>query len=256
MNNTNSMPGDVKINQLLSELPKGAVVLSSWLSSRGYSYELQQRYRKSGWFTSIGRGAMIRTGDRLQLTAAVAALQQSGVSVYISGRSALGLLGYAHYLEVNVEKITLFVAAGVKFPDWFKNNQWDSEPDVYHSSLFNTDVGLVDYSEGEIKVKISGAARAIMECLSLCPDRFSLSEAYELMEGLNGLRPLQVQELLQLCNSIKTKRLFLHFAEKLNHAWLKYVDTKSIDLGSGKRSLVKNGALTAKYNLVLPRELI
>jgi len=250
------MPEGSKINYLLSELPKGAVVLSSWLSSRGYSHELLQRYRNSGWFTSIGRGAMVRTGDHLQLIAAVAALQQSGVSVHIGGRSALGLQGYAHYIEVNVVKTTLFVRGGVKLPEWLKNNRWDTEPDVYHSTLFKADVGMVDYTEGEIKLKISGAARAIMECLSLCPARFSLPEAYELMEGLNRFRPPQVQELLEQCSSIKTKRLFLHFAEKLNHAWLKYVDTKSVDLGSGKRSLVKNGALTAKYDLVLPKELI
>ena len=47
----------------------------------------------------------------------------------------------------------------------------------------------------------------------------------------------------------------LFFADKLNHTWLKYVDMKLVNLGSGKRSLVKNGTLTAKYDLVLPREL-
>lgn len=250
------MPGDTKINQLLSELPKGAIVLSSWLSSRGYSHELQTRYRKSGWFRSIGRGAMVRTGDSLKLTAAVAALQHSDVSIHIGGRSALGLLGYAHYIEVNIQKTTLFAYRGTTIPLWLKNNRWDTIPEVVYSTLFKNDAGLVNHSEGEISLKISGAARAIMECLSLCPDRFSLSEAYEIMEGLNALRPAQVQELLVQCSSIKTKRLFLHFADRLNHPWLKFVDIKSVNLGSGKRSLVKNGTLTAKYDLVLPEEFI
>lgn len=250
------MPVDTKINQLLSELPKGAIVLSSWLSSRGYSHELQQRYRKSGWFKSIGRGAMVRTGDSLKLTAAVAALQHLDVPIHIGGRSALGLQGYAHYIEVNIQKTTLFAYRGTTIPHWLKNNKWDTIPEVVYSTLFNNDAGLVNHSEGEISLKISGAARAIMECLSLCPDRFSLSEAYEIMEGLNALRPAQVQELLVQCSSIKTKRLFLHFADRLNHPWLKFVDIKSVNLGSGKRSLVKNGTLTAKYDLVLPEEFI
>jgi hypothetical protein len=34
-----------KINKLMQEVPKGLVLLSTWLRSEGYSYELQQRYR-------------------------------------------------------------------------------------------------------------------------------------------------------------------------------------------------------------------
>lgn len=254
-NHTNSMPEKAKINQLLTILPKGAVILSSWLTSNGYSHELQQRYRKSGWLSSIGKGAMVRTGDSLRLTAAVAALQQSGVPVHIGGRSALSLLGFAQYVELAAQQTTLFAGRAVKLPEWLKKNHWDAEPSMYHMSLFDTGTGLVDYRDGEIMLKISGAARAMMECIALCPERFLLSEAYELMEGLNALRPMQVQELLEQCKSIKTKRLFLYFAEKANHAWLKYVDTGSVDLGSGKRSIVPNGVLTSKYELIITREL-
>ncbi|NEW84015.1 MAG: hypothetical protein GZ094_16835 [Mariniphaga sp.] len=147
----------------------------------------------------------------------------------------------------NIEKSIL----SVKLPEWLKMNHWDAEPVLYHTSLFDTCAGLVDYRDREITLKISGTARAMMECLALSPERFALSEAYELMEGLNALRPMQVQELLEQCKSIKTKRLFLYFAEKANHAWLKYVDTTSVDLGSGKRIIVTNGALTSKYELLL-----
>ncbi|MPM49000.1 hypothetical protein SDC9_95727 [bioreactor metagenome] len=93
------------------------------------------------------------------------------------------------------------------------------------------------------------------ECLSLCPDDFPLSEAFELMEGLSSLRPKQVQELLEECKSIKVKRLFLYFAERAGHSWFKYIDQSKINLGSGNRSLVANGVLTPKYGLVLPNEL-
>lgn len=44
-------------------------------------------------------------------------------------------------------------------------------------------------------------------------------------------------------------------AEKANHAWLKYIDTKNIDLGSGKRSIVVNGFYDKKYKITLPQEL-
>lgn len=84
------MTGELKINQLLQKLPKNIVMLSGWLVDKGYSYELQQRYRKSGWLKSIGKGAMIRSGDELLLSGAITALQnQAGANIYIGGRSAL-----------------------------------------------------------------------------------------------------------------------------------------------------------------------
>jgi hypothetical protein len=247
-----------KINLLVQKLPKGLVLLSPWLVAEGYPYELQQRYRKSGWLKSIGKGAMIRSGDELNLSAAITALQtQANASVHVGGRSALEQLGLAHYLQVNSRELTLFAEGRFSWPLWFKNNKWDLDARLYCTSLFkNKKIGLVDYMDGELKMKISGAARAIMECLSLTPNQFPLNEAYEIMAGLTTLRPLQTQELLENCKSIKVKRLFLFFAERAGHSWFKYIDIKKIDLGSGNRSLVEDGVLVSKYQLVVPKELI
>jgi len=95
----------------------------------------------------------------------------------------------------------------------------------------------------------------MMECLMLCPHRFSLTEASELMEGLAALRPAQVQTLLEQCKSVKVKRLFVYFAEKAAHSWFKYLNVEKINLGSGVRSLVHEGVFVSKYQLVLPKEL-
>jgi hypothetical protein len=158
---------------------------------------------------------------------------------------------------MGTEETTLFTANKSSIPLWFTNNRWDRTPKIFSSSLFGDDeVGLTEYQEGELAMSISGAARAAMECLSLCPNQFSLTEAYELMEGLTSLRPAQVQTLLAECKSVKVKRLFLYFAERAGHSWFKYIDTKSIDLGSGVRSFVNDGAFVSKYQIVLPRELV
>ncbi|MDR0969832.1 MAG: type IV toxin-antitoxin system AbiEi family antitoxin domain-containing protein, partial [Lentimicrobiaceae bacterium] len=123
--------------------------------------------------------------------------------------------------------------------------------------LYNKDeVGMTDYQEGELTMKISSPARAMMECLYLCPNQFPLQEAYELMEGLPTLRPVQIQSLLEDCKSVKVKRLFLYFAERANHAWLKHIDVSRIDLGKGDRSLATDGTYISKYHLVLPKELV
>ena len=92
-------------------------------------------------------------------------------------------------------------------------------------------------------------------CLYLTPKKQELVECYEIMEGLNNLRPKQVQELLEACTSIKVKRLFLYMAEKARHDWFKYIDLEGIDLGNGKRSLVKEGVYISKYQITVPKAL-
>lgn len=257
------MPNDTKTNyskigKIMKEFPPGLVLLSSWLVSEGYSYELQQQYRKSGWLQSIGKGAMIKTGDPLLLSGALSALQfQANFPIHLGGRSALEFHGRTHYLRLASDLATLFVPGQAKLPSWFLNNSWETNYKIFKTTLFKDEsVGLTEHHEMMIKSKISTPARAIMECISLCPNNFSLHEAYELMEGLPTLRPKQVQLLLEECKSIKVKRLFLYFAERANHGWFKHVNQNNIDLGSGNRSITSSGVLVPKYSIVLPKDLV
>ncbi len=73
------------------------------------------------------------------------------------------------------------------------------------------------------------------------------------MEGLKTLRPAVVQELLEKTASIKVKRLFMHFAEKFNHPWLKHLDLEQVDFGKGKRVIAKGGQFDSKYNISVPK---
>jgi len=75
------------------------------------------------------------------------------------------------------------------------------------------------------------------------------------MEGLNNLRPDQVQTLLETCTSVKVKRLFMVLAEKAGHSWVSYLDLGKVDFGSGKRSVVNGGAYVEKYQITVPKEL-
>ena len=80
-------------------------------------------------------------------------------------------------------------------------------------------------------------------------------EVFELMEGLNNLRPATVQKLLEGCTSMKVKRLFLYLADKAGHEWLSYIDLDKVDLGSGKRAIVSDGVYVAKYQITVPKAL-
>jgi len=246
---------ETKINRLLNSQPQGVVLLSSWLDKQGYSLDLQKRYRKSRWLESIGTGAMIRSGDLVGYEGAIYALQQQlGSTIHPGGRTALSLLGKAHYLEMSQTKVVLFGGVGEKLPTWFKNHDWGMRIDYHPSSFLSPDLGLTDLELKTFSIKVSGAARALMECLYLAPEKQELVECYELMEGLNNLRPDYVQSLLEACNSVKVKRLFLYMAEKAGHDWIHYLDLKKVDLGKGKRSVVRNGFYDSKYQITVPKE--
>jgi len=245
-----------KINQLLNLQPYGVVLLSAWLSKRGYNLDLLKEYKKSKWLESIGTGAMIRSGDKVDYEGAIYAFQkQSALSIHPGGRTALSMLGKAHYLELAATKAILFGDKGEKLPPWFKKYDWGVNVDYYQSSFLPIDMGFTDFEHKSFTLKVSGAARAIMECLYLAPRKQDLLECYELMEGLNNLKPDLVQNLLEQCKSVKVKRLFMYMSEKAGHGWAEYLALENIDLGRGKRSVVNNGVYVSKYKITVPKEL-
>lgn len=252
-----STNSETKINQLLQHLPPGTVLLAAWLTKNGYSRELQHRYLKSGWLTSIGHGAMQRTGDTIELTGALYSIQvQTGKSVHIGGRTALSMQGLSHYLELYQKETLLFAPGGVVLPAWFTKNKWDTKPVLIHSSMLPPDIGLIDFDLKTYSVKISEPARAFMECLELAPGKFDLQEAWHIMEGLSSLLPENVLELLVQCKSVKVVRLFLFLAEKAGHSWYKYINTDSINYGKGKRSISPGGVYIPKYQITVPANIL
>jgi len=253
---TMSNENGTKINQLLNSHPKGTVMLTKWLVEQGYSSDLLQRYKKGKWLESIGRGAMIRFGDNITYEGAVYSLQdQAGSSIHPGGRTALTLLGNAQYLNLSEAQIWLFGGKKEVLPSWFKDHDRFAKMNFRRSSFLPNHLGMTDIDLGTFSLRISGSARAMMECLYLVPKEQEMVECYELMEGLNNLRPDLVQELLGKCRSIKVKRLFLYLAEKAGHRWLEHIDMKKIDLGKGKRSLAQSGIYVPKYRITVPKEL-
>ncbi|MBA0038336.1 type IV toxin-antitoxin system AbiEi family antitoxin [Pantoea sp. BIGb0393] len=245
-----------KLNHLLSTIPAGVVLTSAWLIEQGYSLELQKQYRKSQWFQSIGTGAVIRKGDRVDYLGGLYALQsQLGMAIHPAAKTALALQGKSHYLGLNENRVMLFGPPGEKLPKWYESYDWSMQIDCKSSGFLPPNLGLIEMEHKSFKVRVSSPARAIMECLYLAPDHQPLMEVFELMEGLNNLRPLTVQKLLESCTSIKVKRLFLYMAEKAGHDWFSFLKTENINLGSGKRVIVPGGSLSNKYQITIPKEL-
>ena len=238
--------------------PKATIATYDWLEGQGVYRQLADTYVNSGWLERVGRGAFKRSGEEVDWTGALYAIQtQLKLSVHAASKTALQTQGYAHYLALGSETAAvLFGNPGEKLPAWFEQYQWKAKVRFTATNLFNNKKasGLTDFNAGDFSIKISSPERAMFEVCYDVPDKESFEEAGHLMEGLTTLRPNLVQELLGKCNSVKAKRLFMYFAEEYNHAWLKKLNFSRVDFGKGNRSLCADGQYNKKYQLVVPKK--
>lgn len=171
------------------------------------------------------------------------------------GRAALSLLKLSHYVVVDAHQIDLFGDLSERLPSWFSQHDWGVDVRYHASHFLPPELGLEELKHKLFTIKISSPLRAVLEMLYLAKSDEALIECYENIESLVSLHPKRVESLLSQCNSVKVKRLFLYMAEKAGHDWLSFVDRVKIDLGSGKRSLAKNGVYIAKYQITIPHQL-
>jgi len=247
-----------KLNRLISEWPRGTVAVSSYLNDQGFSHELIRAYRNSSWIEPVGRGAFILRGDKVDWSGALYALQtQLNLNVHAGGKTALEMQGLAHYISPQRHRIFLYGKNFQKLPAWFKKYSWNGQQIIYSATkLFpdRFDTGLTQFDYSEFFIRISAPERAAMEMLYFVPDRVTFEEAVLIMENLVTLRPQLVQSLLENCNFIKVKRIFMYMAELHKHPWAFQIDTSEVDFGKGKRLIVKTGMLDKKHMITVPRK--
>ena len=272
-----------KLNQLDQALPEGLLVDAAWMSRHGYSRSLRNQYVHSGWLEQPARSVYRRPRGTLSWQQAVISLQTilDTTPLVVGGRTALELQGYAHYLGQGLKEIHLY---GPKPPPaWlFKlpleetfvahNSRalfqaaalsestgplpWNfAKGETVHSPNGNDSVTVQPWGQWNWPLTLSSAERAILELLNELPTRESFHQVDKLFEGLANLSPRRLSALLANCRSVKVKRLFFFFAARHPHAWLKRVDRSKIDLGSGKRTLVKGGRLDLEMQITVPEDL-
>jgi hypothetical protein len=244
-----------KINRLINQWTAGTSGTTSYLVDSGFSRDLLVKYKNSGWLEPFGRGAYIRSGDKVDWPGALYTLQnQLSLPVHVGGKTALQLKGYAHYLPAKQNKVFLYGPRGLILPAWFKEDRFGVQFVVTRTNLFPADCreGFTDFRERDFSVRMAAPERAAMEMLHLVPKEIGFDEAQLIMENLVALRTDVVQWLLDVCRSIKVKRLFLYMAEKNEHLWLSKLDLSKVDLGKGKRMIVRQGRFDAKYRITVP----
>lgn len=252
-----------KLNQLQQALPEGLLADAGWLESKGYSSALRSHYVSAGWLDSPARRVYRRSRSPLTWQQVVISLQTVlDLPLTVGGRTALEQLGYAHYLPAEMQEVHLYGPKRV--PTWLGDLPLDVKFQWHNGlRLFPGDANAppepnpVMYSaEGmHLPIRYSSKERAVLEMLDELPERESFHQVDALMEGLSDLSPRRLQTLLEACVNVKVKRLFLFFADRHQHAWRSRLDVCRIDLGSGKRVLVKGGRLDPTYHITVPSDL-
>jgi len=266
-----------RLNRLLMSLPVGFLADSAWLKAQGLSRSSIRDYVDRGWLERIAPRVYRRPSQTakasLRWDVVVLSLQKiMHKPLHVGARTAVELAGYAHYLEAGETSQVYLYGAGL--PSWLAKLPVSAHFETRSSGLFATsDTGVEakrydlrfrepfgspkdseSMSPWEWSLTMSAPERAILEMMDELPHHESFHQVDVVMEGLANLRPQLLEKLLRECRSVKVKRLFLWYADRHGHAWLKHLDQSSIDLGKGKRQLVPQGHFDARYQITLPRE--
>lgn len=252
-----SLSRSEKLRSMLDAWEPGSVATSAYLKTLGITSQDLQNYTSSRWLTSLGRGAFKRPMETVTWQGALHSLQtQLKMPIHVGALTALEMSGNSHYVRFANTKAYLFSPLNVTLPLWFRTH-WGDDVRHVQTKLLPSDLGLTELQTPEgFALKTSSVERAALELLHLAPKEFDLVEARMIIESMTSIRPKLMQSLLEHCASIKVRRLFLYLAERANLPVMRHLDLDGIDLGTGDRSLVPNGRYVAKYQLLLPRELV
>lgn len=245
-----------KLKNLMAASSSGGIMTSAKTSELGITPSDIQKYKKSGWVESVGRGAIIRTGEKKTWQNAVSVLKdQEKIPVHIGGKTALEMQGLAHYIKMRQADVFIYSPQYTRLPSWFTNYRWDVKFKHIRTNFLpiTTEIALKEIDN--FNLSLSSPERAILEVIYLLNKHHSFEECNTLMEGLTYLRPQVIQQLLEACQSIIVKRVFLFLADHNQHKWIKKIDLSKIDLGHGDRSVVKQGAYDPTFKITYPKSL-
>ena len=245
-----------KKDQLFLDWKDNEVHTPVWFRAHKISNQLLQKYFKNRLVKRLGGGGHIKFKDKLDWKNAIFTLQQElKLPVHIGGRSALDLHGVRQYLNLGkTPAVFVIVREKIRIPIWVKANDWGVQFRLKTSRLFGDNTAGIEILETQgIKLFVSSRERSVMEMI----DNLDLNDSFDLLEeyfeGLVNMRPKLLQKLLESCNSVKVKRVFLYMLNYLGLPVSKKIEMKKIKLGSGRRVIVKNGKFDKTFNITIPR---
>jgi hypothetical protein len=280
---------------VLGRLPPGFLVDTDWLQAQGLTRSRIHHYVRRGWLEHLVPRVYRRpslpptddhsvplaraSGSSIQVrwdVAVVSAQRLVDHPFHVGGTTALDLLGLSHFLDLGRKTRVFLYDPARTAPTWLTKLPLDAELDLKCRKLFLDDeLGVewrrLDLGTGRVGgttdapetveswdhfLRIASAERATIEMMDEVGTKVGFHSADKVFESLSNLRPALLTRLLQQCRSVKARRLFLFYADRHRHAWMRRLEAQSIDLGRGKRQIAKGGRLHPKYQITVPAELM
>ena len=251
-NMTSNKPNAPMLEQIL---PEGLVVDRKWLYAQGYERSTVDYFLRSGRLERVKRGVYRRPGPPLKWQHWVYALQKMGIDLHVGGRSALDIQGYAHYLEVGRSKKTISLYGKGKLPAWL-DDRFVAYKEKCFKQLPEDALTTLAFGHWDWEIAISTVELALLELVGDIKEAADFKVADRYFESVTVLNIQRMNRLLEMCTHIRSKRLFLWFAQKHGHQWFDVLHKETIDLGKGKREIVKGGVLDRNYLITVPKEMV
>ena len=244
-------------NESMELLPFGQLATRRWLLAQGMTRHMLDNAVKSKKFVALAQGVVARPGVPVTWEGLAASLNRMLAGpVYVGGMTALEQAGLGHYLR-SASSIHLYSAEPC--PAWLERLdlgvtvEWYSTRRLWLENALQQASSLKEQPwSGPLPYLMAAPERAYLEVLADVPEKVSFEHADQLMQGLTSLSPRRLDVLLKGCRHIKVKRLFFFFATRYDYGWLKHLDRKAYDLGSGKRVVAKGGRLDSEYLITVP----
>ena len=235
-------------------LPEGQLVDRRWLRDRGLDRPAVDYYIRSGKLERILHGVYRKPGPPLKWQNIVYSLSGLGYWIHVGHLSALAFHGYQHYLELEGRpEVRLY--SDRPLPNWIDGVDAGYRlVEMKRSPFTDFEMGIEDVPFGtwDWPIRYATAERAFLETVSTVSSTEEIRRVQLMMDGATNLRPGLLQSVLQGCRQVKAKRLFLWLARECGHAWYPHLDLDGIELGSGKRQIVKGGVLDDEYLITVP----
>lgn len=251
--------------ELYNILPEGVITTRKWLMDNNFTNHAIDNLVKSSQLESISKGIYVRNKNKITWQSIVFSLQSMlKIDLVVGGLTALEMQGLSHYLSFSENK-TVHLYGNDALPKWvmelegnvkfikhttkgfFESNENEKQKDQFTIER--------EWDNEGRKLIVATPERAYLEVLLQVPTKTTFEHADQLIQGLTTLSPRSLQKLLEQCQNIKAKRLFLWFADRQNYGWLNKLDRDKITLGSGNRMIAKEGKLDNKYKITVPEWL-
>jgi Transcriptional regulator, AbiEi antitoxin, Type IV TA system/Transcriptional regulator, AbiEi antitoxin N-terminal domain len=249
---------DKPTKALLAKIPDGLIVSRQKLQEMGFHKPAIDYFLRSGKLVSVSRGVYRRPGPPLKWEHFVYSAVQLGHDVHVGGRSALDLLGFAHYLPLGGQQ-QIHLYDEKKLPSWLTTlnkpirivpHQLKIFTDIPAASITKRPFGHWDWS-----IPYASAELALLELLNEVKNEASFRMADTYFEAATTLRPKLLNQLLSTCKKVHVNRLFLWFARRHDFQHFDSLNLSNINIGKGKRLIVRGGSLDKEFQITVPKEM-